>query len=125
MLNRITMQGRLVVNPELKTTNNGVSVTSFRIAVDRSYVKQGEDRQTDFFDIVAWRGTAEFICRNFQKGSLIVIDGQLQTRQYQAKDGTNRTAVEIVVDNAFFCGKKQEETQPQNCDVYADDDIPF
>ena len=80
MLNRVILMGRLVADPELKTTNTGISVTSFRIAVDRSYVKQGEERQADFFDIVAWRNSAEFVCRNFSKGSLIAIDGQLQSR---------------------------------------------
>ena len=78
MINRVVLMGRLVADPELKTTNTGISVTSFRIAVDRSYVKAGEQRQADFFDIVAWRSSAEFVCRNFSKGSLIAIDGQLQ-----------------------------------------------
>ena len=97
MLNRVVLMGRLVADPELKQTQNGVSVTSFRIAVDRNYVRQGEDRKADFFDIVAWRKTAEFIANNFGKGSLIAVDGQLQTRQYQAQDGTNRNVVEVVV----------------------------
>ena len=109
MLNRVILMGRLVSDPELKTTTSGISVTSFRIAVDRSYVKAGAERQADFFDIVAWRNTAEFVCRNFSKGSLIAIDGQLQSRQYQAKDGTNRTVVEVVADNVSFTGERRDQ----------------
>ena len=90
MLNRVILMGRLVSDPELKTTGTGISVTSFRIAVDRSYVKSGEERKADFFDIVCWRSTAEFVCRYFGKGSLIAVEGQLQSRTYDAKDGTKR-----------------------------------
>lgn len=100
--------GRLVSDPELKTTASGISVTSFRIAVDRSYVKAGAERQTDFFDIVCWRSTAEFVCRYFFKGSLIALEGQLQSRTYQAKDGTNRYVVEVVADNISFTGERRE-----------------
>ena len=102
--------GRLVADPELKTTASGVSVTTFRIAVDRSYVKSGEERQADFFDIVAWRYTAEVICKHFRKGSLIAIDGSLQSRTYQAKDGTNRYVVEVVADNASFTGERRDSS---------------
>ena len=108
MLNRVILMGRLVSDPELKTTTSGISVTSFRIAVDRSYVKAGAERQADFFDIVAWRNTAEFVCRNFGKGALIAVDGQLQSRQYQAKDGTNRTVVEVVADTVSFTGERRD-----------------
>ena len=110
MLNRVVLMGRLVADPELKTTNTGVSVTSFRIAVDRSYVKAGAERQADFFDVVAWRSSAEFVCRNFSKGSLIAVDGQLQSRQYQTKDGQNRTAIEVVADNISFTGERREQS---------------
>ena len=102
--------GRLVSDPELKTTPNGVSVTSFRIAVDRNYVKSGEERKADFIDIVAWRGQAEFICKYFGKGSMIAVEGQLQTRTYQAKDGTNRYVVEVVVDNVSFTGERRDNS---------------
>lgn len=102
--------GRLVADPELKTTASGISVTTFRIAVDRSYVKSGEERQADFFDIVAWRYTAEFICKHFRKGSLIAIDGSLQSRTYQAKDGTNRYVVEVVAENASFTGERRDSS---------------
>lgn len=108
MLNRVILMGRLVADPELKTTNTGISVTSFRIAVDRSYVKAGAERQSDFFDIVAWRSSAEFVCRNFTKGSLIAVDGQLQSRQYETKDGQKRTAIEVVADNVSFTGERRD-----------------
>lgn len=108
MLNRVILMGRLVSDPELKTTSSGISVTSFRIAVDRSYVKAGTERQTDFFDIVCWRSTAEFVCRYFFKGSLIALEGQLQSRTYQAKDGSNRYVVEVVADNVSFTGERRE-----------------
>ena len=108
MLNRVILMCRLVSDPELKTTSSGISVTSFRIAVDRSYVKAGTERQTDFFDIVCWRSTAEFVCRYFFKGSLIALEGQLQSRTYQAKDGSNRYVVEVVADNVSFTGERRE-----------------
>ena len=108
MLNRVILMGRLVSDPELKTTNSGLSVTSFRIAVDRNYVKSGEERKADFIDIVCWRSTAEFVCRFFGKGSMIALEGQLQTRTYQAKDGTNRNVVEVVADNVSFTGERRD-----------------
>ena len=107
MLNRVILMGRLVADPELKTTATGLSVTSFRIAVERSYVKSGEERKADFFDIVCWRNSAEFVCRYFRKGSMIAIDGQLQSRTYQAKDGTNRYVTEVVANSVSFTGEKQ------------------
>lgn len=107
MINVVVLMGRLVADPELKTTNTGVSVTTFRIAVDRSYVKSGTKREADFFDVVAWKGTAEFVCRNFSKGSLIALDGQLQSRQFQTKDGQNRTMVEVVANNVSPTGERR------------------
>ena len=106
MLNVVAIMGRLVADPELRTTPQGTSVTTFRIACDRNFVRQGEQRQADFLDVVAWRQQAEFVCRYFQKGSLIAISGSIQTRQYQDKNGNNRTAVEIVADNVNFAGSK-------------------
>ena len=108
MLNTVILMGRLVSDPELKTTGTGISVTSFRIAVDRSYVKQGEERKADFFDIVCWRNQAEFVCRYFGTGSLIAVQGQLQSRTYQAKDGSNRYVVEVVADTISFTGERRE-----------------
>ncbi|MEE1218847.1 MAG: single-stranded DNA-binding protein [Ruminococcus sp.] len=114
MLNRVILMGRLVSDPELKTTGTGISVSSFRIAVDRSYVKSGEERKADFFDIVCWRNTAEFVCRYFGKGSLIAVEGQLQSRTYQAKDGSTRYVVEVVADNVSFTGERRENTGAYN-----------
>ena len=106
MLNVVAIMGRLMADPELKTTQHGTSVCSFRIACDRNFARQGEQRQADFIDIVAWRAQAEFMCKYFQKGSLIAIEGSLQTRQYQDKNGSNRTAVEVVTSNVSFAGSK-------------------
>lgn len=106
MLNVAAIMGRLVADPELKTTTQGTSVCRFRIACDRNYVRQGEERKADFIDIVAWRQTAEFVCKYFQKGSMIAIDGSIQTRQYQDKNGNNRTAFEVVANNLSFAGSK-------------------
>lgn len=108
MINNVVLMGRLVATPELRSTGTGVSVASFTIAVDRAYAKQGEQRQADFIDCVAWRNTAEFITRYFQKGSMIAITGNIQTRNYEDKNGNKRKAVEVVVDNASFCGSKAE-----------------
>ncbi len=108
MLNCAILMGRLVADPELRTTTSGISVTSFRIAVDRSFVRQGEERQADFIDIVAWRQTAEFVTRYFRKGSMIAIQGSIQTRSYEDKQGNKRTAVEVLADNVSFCGSKAE-----------------
>lgn len=109
MLNIVALMGRLTHTPELKTTQNGTSVCSFSIAVDRTYTPKGEERKADFIDIVAWRQTAEFICKYFQKGSMIAIEGSLQTRQYQDKNGNNRTATEVLASQVSFCGGKAAE----------------
>lgn len=109
MLNVVAIQGRLTHDPELKTTPNGVSVCSFRIACERSYSSKGEERKADFFTITAWRQTAEFVCKYFQKGSMIAVEGSLQTRQYQDQQGNNRTVVEIVANNVSFCSGKTAE----------------
>ena len=106
MLNVVAIMGRLVADPELRTTQSGTNVCSFRIACDRNFARQGEQRQADFIDIVAWRQQAEFVSKYFQKGSLIAIEGSLQTRQYQDKNGNNRTAVEVVANNVNFAGSK-------------------
>lgn len=106
MLNNVIIMGRLVKDPELKTTSSGTSVTQFTIACDREYASKGEERQADFFDCTAWRGTAEFISKYFSKGRLIAITGRLQTRSYETKEGAARKVTEIVVDKANFCGDK-------------------
>ena len=108
MLNCAIIMGRLTADPELRTTGNGTSVTSFSVAVDRAYARQGEERQTDFINVVAWRQTAEFVTRYFRKGSMIAIQGSIQTRNYEDKNGNKRKAVELVADNVSFCGSKSE-----------------
>ena len=105
MLNRITLTGRLCADPELRKTQAGISVCSFRIACDRDFGK-GEERETDFLDIVAWRGTAEFVCKYFTKGRLITVDGRLQARPWTDREGNKRTAYEIVTDNVYFGDSK-------------------
>lgn len=107
MLNCAVIMGRLVADPELRKTPNDVSVTRFRVAVDRSFVRQGEERKTDFIDVVAWRQTADFVTRYFQKGSMIAVQGSIQTGSYE-KDGIKRNTFEIVADNVSFCGSKAE-----------------
>lgn len=106
MLNVVAIMGRLVADPELRTTQQGTNVCTFRIACERSYSKPGEHRQADFVDIVAWGKTAEFICKFFQKGEMIAVDGSLQTRNYQDNQGNKRTAVEVVARNISFAGAK-------------------
>ena len=98
MLNVAVVMGRLVADPELRHTPSDVAVTSFTLAVDRSYVKSGTERQTDFIDIVAWRGTADFVCKYFRKGQMMAVHGSIQTRTYTDKDGNKRKAFEIVAD---------------------------
>jgi len=100
--------GRLVAEPELKTTGSGISVCSFCVAVDRNYVKQGTERQTDFINVVAWRQTAEFLCRYFTKGQLVALDGSLQSRTYQDRDGNNRSVTEVIADSVYFTGDRRE-----------------
>lgn len=107
-LNIVALMGRLTRDPEMRKTPQGVSVATFTVAVDRSFVKQGEDRQADFIDIVCWRNTAEFVCKYFQKGSMIALNGSIQTRTYQDKNGNNRKAFEIVTDNVHFAGEKKD-----------------
>lgn len=106
MLNVVAIMGRLVADPELKTTQQGTSVCSFRIACDRNFARHGEQRQADFIDIVSWRQQAEFVCKYFQKGSMISVQGRLETRQYQDKNGNNRTATEVLAAEVGFCGPK-------------------
>ena len=143
MINNSVLMGRLTTTPEFRQTSGGVSVTSFTLAVERSFVKPGEERQADFIDCVAWRNTAEFITRYFQKGSMIAVTGSIQTRTYEDKNGNKRKATEIVVDQASFCGNKSENQQntanytpaavtpsyqPTGADfdeIGADDDLPF
>lgn len=104
MLNVVAIVGRLVRDPELRQTQTGKDVASFTIACDRNR----KDVPADFIPVTAWDKTAQFVCRYFQKGSLISVDGRLQSRQYQDKAGNNRTAIEIVANNVNFAGSKQD-----------------
>ena len=114
MFNLVVLTGRLTADAELKTTPSGVSVTSFTIAVDRR--GKGEDKQADFINIVAWRQTAEFITKYFSKGSMIGIEGSIQTRRYQDKDGNNRTAFEVVASNVQFMESKRNDAPHSGVD---------
>lgn len=113
MLNKSIIMGRLVADPEIRTTQNGISVASLRVAVDRDYTPKGEERQTDFINVTAWRQTAEFISRYFSKGRMIVVEGRLQVRNYEDKSGNKRTAYEIVADNVYFGDAKSESGSTQ------------
>lgn len=137
MLNVVVLTGRLCADPELKQTQSGVSVVTICVAVDRRF-KSGEDRQADFINVTAWRNTAEFISKYFHKGDMIGLQGSIQTRKYQDKDGNNRTAFEVLAEQVHFVGgKKDSAPQPrveekthasaQNfMDVTVDDgDLPF
>ncbi len=120
MLNRIILMGRLVADPELRQTPNGVSVASFRIAVDRDYQsKTTGERQADFIPCVAWRQTGEFISRYFSKGRMIAVQGQLQSRSYEDKTGQKRTAYEVIVDQAYFADSRPNGASGDR------NDIPF
>ena len=118
MINNVVLMGRLTADPELRTTTGGISVTSFTVAVDRQY-KQGDERQADFINVVAWRNTADFVTTYFKKGQMIAIQGRLETRNYEDKNGNKRVAVEVIADNVSFCGgkaEKKEEPETLNID---------
>lgn len=137
--NKVILMGRLTASPELKQTTSGLSVTEFSVAVDRKYTK-GEEKQADFIQCRAWRNTAEFVCKHFKKGNPILMCGQLQTRSYEARDGSKRTVTEVIVDEVSFCGEKQTENAPVSAPTYSpysqgsqmefeeiqtDDNLPF
>ena len=106
MFNKAILIGRLTADPELKTTTNGTAVTTFTLAVNRSFVGQNGERQADFIDIVAWRATAEFVTKYFKKGQMMALQGSLQTRTYEDKQGNKRKVTEVVADNVHFCTPK-------------------
>lgn len=104
-LNRVTLQGRLVADPEIRSTQSGIAVASFRIAVERYFKdKETGERKADFFNVTAWRGTADFVCKYFHKGDQIVVDGKLQNNEYTDKDGNNRVSTQVILESAYFCG---------------------
>ena len=108
MLNHITIMGRLVRDPELRRTGSGIAVTSFTVAVDRDFGgRDGGEKETDFIDCVAWRQTGEFVSKYFTKGSMIVVSGRLQIRNWNDKDGNKRRSAEVVADNVYFGESKR------------------
>ncbi|MDR0405836.1 MAG: single-stranded DNA-binding protein [Clostridiales bacterium] len=145
MLNKVILMGRLTRDPELKYTASNIPVCSFSIAVDRRFVRSGEQRQADFINIVAWRQTAEFVCKYFTKGQMINVCGSLQTRNWDDNNGVRHFATEVIADEVNFCGDKPQgggnagggsspsnygDPGPQfNNDGFApvdtDDDLPF
>lgn len=143
MINSVVIMGRLTHQPELRSTPAGVSVVRFQIACDRKYQKTDEERKTDFIDVTAWRQTAEFVSRYFRKGSMIAVEGALQTENYTDKNGNKRKNITVVANNVSFCGSKAESGSSNtkygqindNCAsagesdfeeiVDEDDDLPF
>ena len=110
MLNHIVIMGRLTRDPELRYTQSQLPVASFRVAVDRDYGgRDGAERQTDFIDCVAWRSTAEFVSKYFSKGSMIVVSGRLQIREWTDKENNRRTSAEIVADNIYFGDSRRRD----------------
>ena len=132
MLNRAILMGRITKSPELKTTPNGVLVIQISIAVDRDYTPKGQEKQTDFINVVAWRGTAEFIEKHFEKGQLIALTGSIQTRSYTDNQGNKRSVTEVIADQVYFCGgkndnKKEKPSYDENDfeEISDDSDLPF
>lgn len=137
MINNVTLMGRLTAAPELKQTTSGANVTSFCIAVERRFQPKEGERQSDFINCVAWRNTAEFITKYFGKGDMIAVTGEIQTRKYKDSNDNNRVAVEVIIDNASFCGGKNnanggsEPTAPAPLEndgfteLSNDDELPF
>lgn len=112
-INCAIIMGRLTKDPELKTTNNGISYTWFTVAVDRP-TKQGEEKKADFINCIAWRGTAEFICRNFSKGKLIAVNGKIETGSYTNQNGEKVNTMEILARDVSFCGDYGNKTAQSN-----------
>ncbi len=129
MLNSTTLMGRITKDIELRRTDSGVAVASFSVACERDFKAQNGEKATDFFDVVAWRNTAEFIHKYFGKGRMIIVQGRLQTRSWKDKDGNNRKAVEVVAENAYFGDSKKTETTHSDGSFFDleddDDDLPF
>lgn len=124
MFNSVILSGRFTADPELKTTQSGISVTSFSIAVQRRY-KSGEEPETDFITVVAWRQTAEFVSKYFKKGNLIGVEGSIQTRSYEDKNGNKRTAFEVVANQVHFLESKRSTDTGDFTAFDTDEDLPF
>lgn len=120
MLNHVCIAGRLTRDPELRTTQSGVSVCSFSIACDRDFAdKATNERECDFIDCVAWRGAGEFVAKNFNKGRMICVSGRLQMRKWTDKDGNNRVSAEILAENCYFADSKRPDGNNQTASNYA------
>ena len=143
-LNKVVLAGRITADPELKTTQSGISVTTFSLAINRRYSKDREQQQADFITIVAWRNTAEFITKYFRKGSAICITGSIQTRSWTDNQCNKRYATEVVADEAIFVDSKSDSAPAQTFgeapasyaapsadpapnfeEISGDDDLPF
>lgn len=115
MLNKVVLMGRLTKDPELRRTGNGTAVTSFSLAVDRDFKSQSGEKETDWIDCVAWRGTAETVCKYFTKGRMMVVVGRLQIRDWTDKDGGKRRSAEVIAESVYFGDSKHEGSgQSQN-----------
>lgn len=124
MINTVILMGRLCGNVDLRVTNSDLSVATAQIAVDRRYQKQGAERQADFIPVVAWRQQAEFLAKYFSKGDMVAIEGTLQSRNYEDKNGNKRTAYEVVADRISFCGGKRETDKGQTSMQAAPQQVP-
>ena len=144
MLNKVILIGRFTRDPELRATPQGTSTCSFSLAVDRNYQSAGGERQADFINCVAWRQTAEFISKYFQKGNMVCVEGSIQTRSWKDNEGNNRYATEVVVDRSYFVESKKSAPEssamgssapmfndspfgnlPDPTPLGTDDDLPF
>lgn len=130
MLNKSIVMGRFVSDPELKTTGSGTSVCSFTLACDRDYKPKEGERETDWIDVVAWRGTADFVSKYFGKGRMAVVEGRIQTRTYEDKNGNKRKATELVADNVYFADSKRDGSSAPATGEFAEiteesDELPF
>lgn len=130
-MNKVILMGRLVADPELKTTPSGLSVTTVRVAVNRRFSADGTNT-ADFFDVVCWRQTADFVAKYFAKGRMIGVVGSLQTRSWTDKNGNKRYVTEVIADEAYFCGDKAEvetkakpEAEPEMTEVDDGEELPF
>ncbi|MGE4282848.1 MAG: single-stranded DNA-binding protein [Clostridia bacterium] len=141
MLNKVILMGRLVKDPELRYTASNVAVCSFTVAVDKNFVKQGEQKQADFVQVVTWRNTAEFVSKYFTKGRMIVVVGSLQTRTWDDQEGKRRYVTEVVADETYFADSKRDSDDSNKLNagfgknsfadvdgftpIDSDDDLPF
>ena len=142
MLNKVILMGRFTRDPELRSTPQGISTCAFSIAVDRNFVRPGEERKADFINCVAWRQTAEFISKYFRKGNMVALEGSIQTRSWDDNEGKKRYATEVIVNQVYFAeSKRDSQADAIGSDAYAagdfgalpdpispmgtDDDLPF